>query len=348
MKFVSKIDITVLACALLLVILVVIITDPTPLVEWRAKHRAASLRNGVRGADNSTIKFFLDLKKLNKRGHYFIAEKIFYNAFAQLPEESRLTRPQAIEALMTISVEMLRALPQNSIYITETDNETFPLMFLQIVQDIRYDVVVINRHLWRLPEYRKFLWKNTPLKNALSEDELFPSPDKIDSDRTTNLSAIAHKLAKYYPIFVSTRGTAEFPSDSLYFIPPAMAKMYSPRHLSDTLIAMMSFKMMRNQNLNYLAENPPTASIDEYKKCFGKEINTAVSNTIVMLHETGKDSLAQYIFKKYDPWMRWNLDYNSSRKIFKKFFPQPQKKSSKEQKAKAIKKSGKKFIIKRK
>ncbi|RKZ27672.1 hypothetical protein DRQ26_02670, partial [bacterium] len=184
MKFVSKIDITVLACALLLVILVVIITDPTPLVEWRAKRRTASLRNGVRGADNSTIKFFLDLKKLNKRGHYFIAEKIFYDAFAQLPEESRLTRPQAIEALMTISVEMLRSLPQNSIYITETDNETFPLMFLQIVQDIRYDVVVINRHLWRLPEYRKFLWKNTPLKNALSEDELFSSLAKIGGDRT--------------------------------------------------------------------------------------------------------------------------------------------------------------------
>ncbi len=318
MKIISKKDALILSIIAAVLIIAVLLADPTPVVKWRAKRHSAALARGVRNGCSTQWKCFYDLRKLKKRGHYFDAEKVFVKVYSKIAYSS----DNYILDLLSIYAEILRALPQNAVVITEGSDETYPFWFLQIVQDIRYDVIVINRHLWHLPEYRKFLWKTTSLKNVISKDEFLLSPQKIgNGDTSTNLSAIAHELAKYYSVFVSLDGEPEFPEDSLYYIPSAMAKLYSPKTLSDTAIGTISFEMLREQNFNYLAENPPAAT-EKYSNRLTHRTSEAVINTIMLLHKTDRDSLAQYIFKKFDSWMMWNVEYVSSRKSLKQIFQQ--------------------------
>jgi hypothetical protein len=52
---------------------------------------------------------------------------------------------------------MLESVPVNGLLITEGDNDTYPLIYLQLKEGLRTDVLVINRHLLAIPRYVKAL-----------------------------------------------------------------------------------------------------------------------------------------------------------------------------------------------
>lgn len=61
------------------------------------------------------------------------------------------------EHLLFCARLLLESCPINAILITEGDNDTYPLLFLQLVEQLRPDILVINRHLLHLPRYLQVL-----------------------------------------------------------------------------------------------------------------------------------------------------------------------------------------------
>jgi tetratricopeptide (TPR) repeat protein len=69
--------------------------------------------------------------------------------------------------LQDFAYNMLVGLPTGAVIITNGDNDTFPPLALQAGMDFRNDVVIVNRHLLRIPEYLNALRRQHPsLKSA--------------------------------------------------------------------------------------------------------------------------------------------------------------------------------------
>lgn len=62
---------------------------------------------------------------------------------------------------------MLESVPVNGLLITEGDNDTYPLIYLQLKEGVRTDVLVINRHLLGIPRYVKALRLGKQIGGAL-------------------------------------------------------------------------------------------------------------------------------------------------------------------------------------
>jgi hypothetical protein len=66
----------------------------------------------------------------------------------------------------------LRGLPPHAIYFTVGDNDTFPVMYLQSVEDVRPDVTIINLSVANIPEWPDQLRRRDPsFPLALSIDQ---------------------------------------------------------------------------------------------------------------------------------------------------------------------------------
>ncbi len=73
---------------------------------------------------------------------------------------------------------LLESTPVNGILITESDNDTYPLLYLQLKEGLRPDVLVVNRHLLNIPRYVNMLRKGKQIGGALklsTDDELVRS-----------------------------------------------------------------------------------------------------------------------------------------------------------------------------
>ncbi|MDR1813054.1 MAG: DUF2723 domain-containing protein [Candidatus Fibromonas sp.] len=60
------------------------------------------------------------------------------------------------------AVNVLNSVPQNGILITYGDNDTFPLWYMELAENYRTDVVVINESLFYGDWYREQVFKNYP------------------------------------------------------------------------------------------------------------------------------------------------------------------------------------------
>lgn len=72
---------------------------------------------------------------------------------------------------------LLESCPQNAILITEGDNDTYPLLYQQLVHGYRSDVLVLNRHLLHFPRYLEVLRQGLQIGRAV---QLSASPERIE------------------------------------------------------------------------------------------------------------------------------------------------------------------------
>lgn len=78
------------------------------------------------------------------------------------------------EHLLFCSRLLLESCPTNAVLVTEGDNDTYPLLYLQLIEDFRPDILIINRHLLHLPRYVNLLRKGIQPggKMVLSQSEI--------------------------------------------------------------------------------------------------------------------------------------------------------------------------------
>jgi len=300
---------------LILIPIVVVLFEPTPYLVEKCRFRSRALWQSSFPIKSWRWKCLDDMRELKQRGEFFAAADIFAEAFAKMPEKSRLEQPELVTGLLSITIEILRSLPENAVIITKSDNETYPLWFAQHVQDIRSDVIAIDRRFWQMPKYRKFLWRNSDLRLMMPRDSLMAFADNTaDDDSTAGLVFLAHRLARTRDVFVVGESAPEFPQESLYFM-PMMGMLYSAIPIPDSACALTAYNMLYGQNWNYLCENPPIASKQEFYNSRGCELMPVVFNSAMLMHKCAMDSLADILLRKFDTWLMWNPYYIASRPL---------------------------------
>jgi hypothetical protein len=60
------------------------------------------------------------------------------------------------------AINVLNSVPQNGILITYGDNDTFPLWYMQLAENYRTDIVIINESLFYSDWYKEQVFKNYP------------------------------------------------------------------------------------------------------------------------------------------------------------------------------------------
>jgi tetratricopeptide (TPR) repeat protein len=151
--------------------------------------------------DNDVLKIVTEFVKLYRS---FAWMDLFLNVWADdqpfkkisdiWAQEAKLNFRNEInfEVLLEFNKNMLTSTPQNGILITNGDNDTYPAWYLQ-ERGVRTDVLIVNRNLFNLKEYVRFLQRQgLPLK--ISEEEL----DKIQhyKDDTGEFFTISDQLIK--------------------------------------------------------------------------------------------------------------------------------------------------------
>ncbi|RKZ34055.1 hypothetical protein DRQ33_02995 [bacterium] len=279
---------------------------------WRVWKKIRAIWDDQYGGNNHyrwQWESFGELAKLAKIDSHASARTILDIAYSLKSPKSRLKTSHEVGILLDIYANYLRAIPENSVYVSNGDNDTYPVWFLQKVENIRPDVILINRHLWRLPEYRLYLWKTTPIKEVISREEILQLPDTtINEEKYVVLTPILRKLAKNRSIFLTGCLPPEFPEDSLYFV-PVPAKMFLPAPLPDSVYAHLLWKMLNRQNWNLIAEHPPFYTKRAYINTGAVNLPSILINTAYRLSEMGEDSLADNLLQKFDKWLRWNPFY---------------------------------------
>jgi hypothetical protein len=131
-------------------------------------------------------------REVRERDYFFTPAFLFYNLLLMVAIASFLTRTQKTgvqkAALLALSVawvlpfaanfkshdrstdELARdfaynslvGAPQNSVLVTYGDNDTFPLWYIQMVEDFRTDVAVINHSLAYMDWYRNDILRQYP------------------------------------------------------------------------------------------------------------------------------------------------------------------------------------------
>jgi hypothetical protein len=297
---------------LLAIILIVgmIVTDPVPVYNLIAKTRGRALWDKKLSTFLPSWKWrcFNDFARLSKSDEFFKALAIFQNSYQKKPVEYRLVRPEAVSAMLAMSAEVLRPLPQSSVLITKTEEETYPLWFVQKVSKIRPDVLILCTDLWENNSYRKNVWKNSFLKESFEFA-------RIKSAEFGNVATLSRELAStQHAIFMTSLQSSNsgLPQESLYFVPVG-AYLYSPFAIPDTFHAIFIYKMLRSQNWNYVSENPPNNDENEYTLSGANKLTPNVVKTVSYLHNVGKDSLAKVLLLRSDVWMMWDPTYLENR-----------------------------------
>lgn len=101
-----------------------------------------------------------------------------YNS-RQVAEEFISQMPDTYdEHLKLLARLLLESVPTNGILIVEGDNDTYPLLYLQLKENVRSDVLVINRHLLSNPRYVNMLRRGKQVGGELklsTDDEIVRS-----------------------------------------------------------------------------------------------------------------------------------------------------------------------------
>jgi hypothetical protein len=85
----------------------------------------------------------------------------------------------------TYSRDVLEPLPPGAILLTNGDNDTFPLWYLQLVEHVRPDVAVVNIPLMNTPWYVAQLRRHVPGFAGLLEGRAVPEPATVGDTTVT-------------------------------------------------------------------------------------------------------------------------------------------------------------------
>jgi hypothetical protein len=164
--------------------------------------------------DKGAIDYFLKADKI-RPNHPQVVYEIMFPLEVFGPKEMRNeymnkyfnTQTESPE-LLTANYNMLASLDENAIIFTIGDNDTYPLWLLQEVKGFRKDVLVLNKGMMGIDEYRERLFKegNIVLPKEVADslrygEEEYPSDEK----KSAIQNQLVQVLAKYSkrPVYIS-------------------------------------------------------------------------------------------------------------------------------------------------
>ncbi len=281
---------------LLLAFALLLLVPPT----FWLRFRAVTLSNSLYSTEGTakpnfckTLSFYKTIRHLTDRHKAPVAREIFLHAYEKKSPQTRLRSQHTLGIVMSLTHNILAAIPRNAIIVSSTDNLTFPLLYKQLVEDMRPDVILLDTRFWHDATFRKLFSQHIEIQSI----DTFESP-----------FAAAKTLASTFPIFVCENSKASFPPESLY-VTPLTLQMYSTKHIPDTSLAYLCSEMLACEDFTPFNACKPTTNSEEYLSTriylTGKDFHDVVK----LFQQTKMDSLLQHFDSYYDTLQYWDAFY---------------------------------------
>ena len=203
--------------------------------------------------------------------------------------------------LLAYNYNVLMSLEKNAILITNGDNDTYPVWMLQDVQDVRRDVIVINRSLALLPDYLNRVLETNNIKafqvQKTAEDYEVSNLNQLINHLKSNSSrpiyfanTVAPDALNEHKKNLYMTGLASKYSESRFDNIKIMARHYEKDFLLDYLKvnfeAYSPYSTVKRMNQAYMT---PFLSLHRYYQEKGQNTKAGTLKELILTIAKGTD-----------------------------------------------------------
>ncbi|MBL4715830.1 MAG: SUMF1/EgtB/PvdO family nonheme iron enzyme [Bacteroidia bacterium] len=183
--------------------------------------------------------------------------------------------------VLAYNYNVLMSLENNSMLITNGDNDTYPIWILQDAQDIRKDVTILNRSLMNDKTYRTKIFEENGVQ--LPEQEFSEASTLDDRNRILYESIANNQKGKslYFALTVNQNLTNQF-SDQLYVV--GLASQYNEQRMDNMA------KLKKNFERTFILDHLKIKLYNDNDNTIVKLINLNYITPLLILHDHYKSS----------------------------------------------------------
>jgi hypothetical protein len=130
--------------------------------------------------------FFENLKYLEEKEGKDSANAALISFFGRLHPIVRITDSLAVLQLVEWMGNCFTQMDSNGVFYTNGDADTYAAWYLQQVEGVRPDLIVISLPYLLAPDYRRMLWENHRIRSALNIRDIDSIPVPPATDQTMN------------------------------------------------------------------------------------------------------------------------------------------------------------------
>lgn len=153
--------------------------------------------------------FFENLKYLEEKDGKDSAKAVLISFFGRLYPSVRITDSLAVLQMVEWMSNCFTQMDSSGVFYTNGDADTYAAWYLQQVEDVRPDLIIISLPYLMGQDYRRMLQKDVRIRSALnlSENDSIPVPPSTDSTKDVQLEMVTRQITKsrHSPIYLAPR-----------------------------------------------------------------------------------------------------------------------------------------------
>ena len=153
--------------------------------------------------------FFEELATLKEREGANSARSVLLAFFSRLYPSVRITDSLAVLQMVEWMSNCFTQMDSNGVFYTNGDADTYAAWYLQQVEDVRPDLIIISLPYLMGQDYRQMLQRDLRIRSALnlSENDSIPVPPSTDSTKDALFEMVTRQITKsiHSPIYFTPR-----------------------------------------------------------------------------------------------------------------------------------------------
>ncbi len=153
--------------------------------------------------------FFEKLKYLQEKEGNDSAHAVLVSFFGRLHPSVRITDSLAVLQLVEWMRNCFTQMDSGGVFYANGDADTYAAWYLQRVEDVRPDLIIISLPYLMGQDYRQMLQRSVRIRSALnlSENDSIPVPPSTDSTKDVQLEMVTRQItkSKHSPIYLAPR-----------------------------------------------------------------------------------------------------------------------------------------------
>jgi len=207
------------------------------------------------------FEFFEKLATLKEREGADSARSVLLAFFGRLHPSVRITDSLAVLQLVEWMGNCFTQMDSGGVFYANGDADTYAAWYLQQVEDVRPDLIIISLPYLMGQDYRQMLQRDLRIRSALnlSENDSIPVPPSTDSTMDVQLEMVTRQItkSKHSPIYLAPRCGmgSEFGG---HIVDLGLIKAYQDTvQPQDQILDRLISKLSRSWKLTYASKGMP-------------------------------------------------------------------------------------------